>query len=1039
MDPSELVLASAGLIVPYIAKAPVAAVPRDRSAHVLCTPVLRRPGGFLLALPTGSVPPSLLAAGAEPDAQGMHGPSTTLEVPAAEEDEVGGERLLEGESLSVLLVDLDDSAAAHLEPYDQDAGGQIIPFDPVHPDRFPDVSTLLQLTRAWCRSMVHERASFYTAAEEEGDAHQAPLEGAPAEAEAAPDVQAKGTKPKRVTTAQLQGQLASLLEVMPRLTGQLEQLTTRQQALEDRLASRPAEAAAPSPNAPPDLPLQRPFVFPRPKTGPEAAPSVFGPPPRGRPAPNDTPQPGGLPLQPVPEVPAAMMDSEVGAALTQQSNALTMLVSHFIAQASEGSGDFGIGTPGASALSSKGSAPRGARHPLGSFHGGCGSVGFQADESYLSSASVVGGPQGHASPFQVHGVCREVWRLPVPAGPWPHPVYAVPDCGPPVVGGGRGDARPDILDAGGCGAGGAGPREMGRGLCAVPFPGPSRPALYQQGCLSESAPEGLGPFVSGPLGDDSLGLPQGGRRHHGKAVGGHGLRPRSTQERERGAKEASPKAAVPKASEGRLLGQRSQPGVQAGASFQGTPLVNDVSPPAGRTKLHLDFLLFGFRLPPGLPLPGLAAAPARTSAPFDLGSQHPSHNSVQLEAPEERPPLPRASASLPEHAQGSFKPAAARPQDPTGGPGPSADRLTFRRWSLSFCFRILRTRTPFSAFLASLLHLTQVGMPPPAKSLFPLPLPYFGLFRSSSPRLNSRARLRLGVRRATFVTVAALNYVHSGGFVHFESLRRPPNSSQRKALDYLERLVKACGAVESVHVPSASRRSAQLIARLSEISDQMTRLGPVSDPYGPAFPGVSPSPAERRAALSPYQSLCADRLKLSGKANWDPTPFLEDSLYLAFREPQSLLLPQVPEPSPSDIPSSCPTPAAELEKVARLWDRNGLLVLCTEGPPPERPYEGVRLFNAAKSSTTDRQIADRRGRNWVEGTIAGPSRELPTGVALSCLCLRPAEQTLSICVTDRKDYYHQLMVPPRRSLRNVLVPPVATSKLRDTQSLPGSC
>lgn len=40
MDPSELVFASAGLIVPYVAKAPVAAIPRDRSALVLCTPVL---------------------------------------------------------------------------------------------------------------------------------------------------------------------------------------------------------------------------------------------------------------------------------------------------------------------------------------------------------------------------------------------------------------------------------------------------------------------------------------------------------------------------------------------------------------------------------------------------------------------------------------------------------------------------------------------------------------------------------------------------------------------------------------------------------------------------------------------------------------------------------------------------------------------------------------------------------------------------------------------------------------------------------------
>ena len=49
---------------------------------MICIPVLSRPGSFLLALPAGSVPPSLLLSGAEAEATGMRGPSTTLDVPA---------------------------------------------------------------------------------------------------------------------------------------------------------------------------------------------------------------------------------------------------------------------------------------------------------------------------------------------------------------------------------------------------------------------------------------------------------------------------------------------------------------------------------------------------------------------------------------------------------------------------------------------------------------------------------------------------------------------------------------------------------------------------------------------------------------------------------------------------------------------------------------------------------------------------------------------------------------------------------------------
>ena len=80
----------------------------------------------------------------------------------------------------------------------------------------------------------------------------------------------------------------------------------------------------------------------------------------------------------------------------------------------------------------------------------------------------------------------------------------------------------------------------------------------------------------------------------------------------------------------------------------------------------------------------------------------------------------------------------------------------------------------------------------PSKSLFPLPLPYFGIFRALSPQVGSAARSRLGVKRAVFVTVAALNYLHAGSRpVAHRLLRRPPNQHQSKALGYIERLVRS--------------------------------------------------------------------------------------------------------------------------------------------------------------------------------------------------------------------------------------------------------
>ena len=360
MNASELLYASSGLLVPYTVKAPVAGVPRDRDALVLCAPLLQRGGGFLLCLPTGSVPPNLLASGLEAPASGLHGPSTVLEVPALEEDEEGVEEPT-SDTLSVLVVDVDDTAAAHMAPYDPADGTSVVPFDPVLPHRFPEVGRLLALTRAWLRAQQDDRLGFYSAVEE-GEAGL-PEEEAPEAAPADP-VGAKkaAAKAKRVTTNQLASQIDQLLSAMPRLTDQLQQLGARQQALEERVSAAPAGSTQrPKPAH------QMPFFPPKNLTGAggsaSAFASYFGPPPKTGPAKaaaaDQAPAHAAVSPEALdPEGADDPQSSSLQGALAQQGSALTLLVNHLIAQASENSGDFGGGAAGSSSLSSKGTARR---------------------------------------------------------------------------------------------------------------------------------------------------------------------------------------------------------------------------------------------------------------------------------------------------------------------------------------------------------------------------------------------------------------------------------------------------------------------------------------------------------------------------------------------------------------------------------------------------------------------------------------------------------------------------------------------------------
>ena len=356
MQIDELAFASSGLLQPVVVRAPVAGIPRDREARVLCAPVLRREGGFLLALPSGSVPPNLLKAGneAEVPVGALHGPSTLIEVLSVEEGEDGAE-VPTGETLSILLVDVDNAAIEHMALYDPASEGPVVFFDPVHRERFPEVGQLLALARGWLRTVAADRLAFYTAEGEPDVPEEEALEEEPP-AQLGPN----RPRAKRVTTAQLATQMSSLLEVMPKLAQQLEALTSRQEALESEIRAPPADRAAPAAQVPAH---QQHFVAPTAKgpglPGPKEVAKLLGPPPKTRAPTLQSPQPPLLADTGQPALDEQVPPpEELGTALAQQGSALTLLVNHLIAQAAENSGDFGVSGPGGASLSSRGSAKR---------------------------------------------------------------------------------------------------------------------------------------------------------------------------------------------------------------------------------------------------------------------------------------------------------------------------------------------------------------------------------------------------------------------------------------------------------------------------------------------------------------------------------------------------------------------------------------------------------------------------------------------------------------------------------------------------------
>ena len=368
------------------------------------------------------------------------------------------------------------------------------------------------------------------------------------------------------------------------------------------------------------------------------------------------------------------------------------------------------------------------------------------------------------------------------------------------------------------------------------------------------------------------------------------------------------------------------------------------------------------------------------------------------------------------------------------GPGGYAtlakQSLSFPRWSAELTGNVLRSRTPFSAYLTRTIQTSRLSRVSgsPAPTFFPIPLPCMGSLNRMTRSGSAHSKHNRHLSQVVLVIVSALNFWYAGGkHGDIELLRREPSRHHLLLYQRIRFLVKLDSDACVEELPKAGRRFPELAARLGELSDALTQMGASSNPYDKTFAGCeAPRDDDVAPQLKPYHDLDASKLKLFGQGKWDPSDFLDDELRMAFKEPKTIEHGQEAPPGPLIRDSQ-----EALAALAQKWDDLDLLFLHRR---PIHPSSPVRIFGAFKDASTHRQIGDRRGQNGLESKVHGPSRDLPAGPDFAELFIDPATQVLKLSITDRKDFYHQFACSESKAVSNSIGPPIPISMVKDTKA-----
>ena len=359
-------------------------------------------------------------------------------------------------------------------------------------------------------------------------------------------------------------------------------------------------------------------------------------------------------------------------------------------------------------------------------------------------------------------------------------------------------------------------------------------------------------------------------------------------------------------------------------------------------------------------------------------------------------------------------------------------------WSHVVLRNILKSRTPFAHFVRRAIHHCKTGTDVPATSaLFPIPLPHDDVWDSGLKNANSSGRRRLALRKMLHLVILGLNYVHFErplSIVHL--LGRRPNTLHYDVYLRVMAFIKAGGPPEEVSIFGCGRKSHQLDARFRELERALLNLNLFGkSSYGHTTKETQVVPDNQKDELRPYRELDASRLKLSGRGNWDPTPFLSDLFYMPYVEPRCNQFGVTP---PDDLlPDLSHVSRDEILRLCKVWDNQDLLRIYPAQFGPKHKWGFSKIFNNFKNSTTDRQIGDRRGMNFAEGRIVGPSKTLPSCSTLLQLCPQRFTEMLAVAIADRRDFYHQFKVSDQRACSNAVFPVFCAKELVEFKAYDG--
>ena len=318
MEPSELKALEDGEEEAYVLFWPPFEELEDYKAAVVSI-VMKRPGGFLVAVPASFLEPEDLAAHYEVEGGELLGPYSAMAIPGVSLKPEGP--IPTGGDIDVLVVDLaNDASRGMYKLVDAGLSEEQLVYFTEDTSVAPDSDSLLKACRAWISHQSSDRVLYYSAEEE-----MVP-DQAVQEAKAKGVQKAKAVKPKRQTQASIVAeQIGNIASLLPALSKELAVVKEEQKKLVDEVRG---QASRPIPR-PSQLPVSMPAAdFAK----------MLGSPPRVE-------QTGPLMSPPPKRSNAPCMDSTMtlqeqaeetyqGAdplalAMLEQSRALTSLVAHF--------------------------------------------------------------------------------------------------------------------------------------------------------------------------------------------------------------------------------------------------------------------------------------------------------------------------------------------------------------------------------------------------------------------------------------------------------------------------------------------------------------------------------------------------------------------------------------------------------------------------------------------------------------------------------------------------------------------------------------